>query len=171
MPAATPPMAFLYSDDIKARFRARGWVWSSGSLYFNGNRTASHPHLHISIDGQRTVRRASRDWSEGDIRAAVTMIAYSDGGQGRGGGGTTYMRLGTPVTGPRPEGAGPPPAPRPVAGHAGPSAMRLDQTADIVRAHDAPPSATNYAARATRIADPRIMTELEWLMSYFLPDE
>ncbi|SFK23913.1 hypothetical protein SAMN03159338_3646 [Sphingomonas sp. NFR04] len=170
MPAATQPMAFLYSDDIKARFRARGWVWSSGSLYYNGNGTASHPHLHISIDGQRTVRRGSPDRPEGDIRAAVTMIAYSDGGQGRGGGGTTYMRLGTPVMGPRPEGAGPPPAPLVLAGYTGPSTLRLDQTPDIVRSRDAPP-ATNYAARATRIADPRIRSELEWVMAYFLPDE
>lgn len=163
-------MRFLYSDDIKDRFVARGWVWSSGSLYYNGNNTAAHPHLHVLINGRNTVRRANPrvhpdDYlsSAGDIRGAITMIAYSDGMQGQGGGGTTYMRLRDPVAaGPRPNGAVPPPASPPRPDYSGPSLQHLARTPDI---------ATNYTARATRISDTRILEELEWLMAYFLPEQ
>lgn len=163
-------MQFLYSDEIKTRFRRRGWVWSSGSLYYNGNNTTAHPHLHILIDGQNTVRApdASADADDyrraaGDIRGAVTMIAYSDGMQGQGGGGITYMRLRTPLAaGPRPDGAVPPPAAQTRPRYSGPSLRHLDRTPEI---------ATNYAARATRVTDSRILEELEWLMAYFLPEQ
>jgi hypothetical protein len=84
-----PPITYMFTDDISKKFRDRGWVrGSGGDLYYNGNSTTEHPHLHLRIRGQRTVRVG------GDIRLAVSMLAWSDGQQGRGGGGWTYIRDG-----------------------------------------------------------------------------
>jgi hypothetical protein len=77
----------MFTDDISAAFRARGWVrGSGGDLYYNGRNSTDHPHLHLRINGRGTVRVGR------DIRLAVTMLAWSDGMQGRGGGGWTYIR-------------------------------------------------------------------------------
>lgn len=161
-------MQFLYSDEIKTLFRNRGWVWSSGSLYFNGNNTAAHPHLHIMIDGQRTVRRGDNEISAGDMRSAVTMIAYSDGGQGHGGGGRTFMQLqNAPAPGPRPAGAPPAPAAAPVL-PGGPNMQHATRSVGFMYASGG--AGTQYEARTAFIMDPRMLNELEWLMSYFLPD-
>ena len=44
-----------------------------------------HPHLHMRFNGQGSVRTGR------DIRLAITMLAWSDGRQGQGGGGQTYI--------------------------------------------------------------------------------
>jgi hypothetical protein len=82
----------MFTDDISAAFRARGWVrGAGGDLYYNGRNSSDHPHLHLRINGRNTVREGR------DIRLAVTMLAWSDGMQGAGGGGRTYIRDATVI--------------------------------------------------------------------------
>jgi hypothetical protein len=89
-PSHTPtPEAHMASDDISRAFQHRGWVrGAGGDLYYNGEgQSTTHPHLHLRIDGRNFPVPEG-----GDIRGAVTMLAWSDGRQGQGGGGRTYIR-------------------------------------------------------------------------------
>jgi hypothetical protein len=74
----------MLSHEVINVFETRGWKSSAGSLYFNGIGTTAHPHLHLVIG--RTMPRVNRD-----VRIAVQMLAWSDGGQDRGGGGRTFI--------------------------------------------------------------------------------
>lgn len=77
---------YIAREDVARAFRDRGWApGAGGALYYNGNRTTAHPHLHLQINGYNTVRVG------GDIRLAITMLSWSDGLQGQGGGGWTYI--------------------------------------------------------------------------------
>jgi hypothetical protein len=76
----------MLPSDVRRAFERLGWVPYSGDLYFNGAGTTRHPHLHLKTSSQLRLVRVDRD-----IRLAVTMLAWSDGGQGRGGGGTTFI--------------------------------------------------------------------------------
>ncbi len=85
-----PPVPqYMLPSDVRSAFERLGWVPYSGDLYFNGAGTTTHPHLHLKTSSQFRLVRVDRD-----IRLAVTMLAWSDGGQGRGGGGTTFIRDG-----------------------------------------------------------------------------
>ena len=90
--STTVPVQYMMSDDVAAAFRARGWIrGAGGDLYYNGHGSTQHPHLHLRINGRSTVRVGR------DIRLAVVMLAWSDGQQGQGGGGWTYIRAGNIV--------------------------------------------------------------------------
>lgn len=74
-------MPSMMPADIRDAFEDRGWKSrSGGELYFNGLGTTSHPHLHLQIASLRT---GTRPREGGDIRLAVTMLAYSDGKHGK----------------------------------------------------------------------------------------
>ena len=83
-PTAAKESTHMLSHQVIGVFETRGWKSSAGSLYFNGKGTTDHPHLHMVIG--RTMPRIDRD-----VRIAVQMLAWSDGGQGRGGGGRTFV--------------------------------------------------------------------------------
>lgn len=71
----------MMPSDIRDRFLDRGWQSrSGGELYFNGFRTTTHPHLHLQI---ASLRSGTRPRIGGDLRMAVTMLAYSDGRHGK----------------------------------------------------------------------------------------
>jgi len=79
-----PPIK-LSRSQCSDGFKSRGWVkgnMGGGDLYFDGNGGNQHPHFHLTING---------DGGPRDIRAGVSMLAWSDGGQHLGGGGTTYI--------------------------------------------------------------------------------
>ena len=76
---------FMTRSEIADAFGARGWKGQSGEYYFDGNGGKLHPHLHMRFNGQGSVRTGR------DIRLAITMLAWSDGRQGQGGGGQTYI--------------------------------------------------------------------------------
>lgn len=79
-------MSSMEAPDVERVFRNRNWVRGAGGhLYFNGNGGSTHPHLHLILNGVGCVP------SGGDARAAVRMLAFSDGAQGQGGGGVTYV--------------------------------------------------------------------------------
>jgi hypothetical protein len=78
-------MTFMTRSDIADAFGARGWQGRSGEYFFDGRGGTLHPHLHMRFQGQSTVREGR------DIRLAITMLAWSDGRQGQGGGGQTYI--------------------------------------------------------------------------------
>jgi hypothetical protein len=84
----------LYSGEVIKVFETMGWVHGSGGeLYFNGRGTTAHPHLHLRIgDVSSDYYRVMRE--KKDVRRAIAMVAWSDGGQGRGGGGVTFIRDG-----------------------------------------------------------------------------
>lgn len=83
---AVVPDTNFSSDGVADVYKTRGWVrGAGGDLYFNGNRTADHPHLHLKLN--TSVKIALN----GDVRGAVTMLAWSDGRQGQGGGGRTIV--------------------------------------------------------------------------------
>lgn len=81
---------YMLGTEVTDSFKRRGWYPASGELFFDGRyeRQTTHPHLHMRVNGQGTVREGR------DVRIAVTMLAWSDGRQGRGGGGTTFIRDG-----------------------------------------------------------------------------
>jgi hypothetical protein len=82
-------VVYMTRDAVSRAFQARGWVrGAGGDLYFNGLRTSAHPHLHARI-GNFGMVRVGRN-----IQLAVSMLAWSDGMQGQGGGGRTYIRGG-----------------------------------------------------------------------------
>ena len=76
------------AESVSKVFETRGWIANSGNLYFNGNGTADHPHLHLMLD--RSIKIALN----GDVRKCVTMLAWSDGKQGQGGGGRNLVNKG-----------------------------------------------------------------------------
>jgi hypothetical protein len=79
-------VVYMTRDAVSRAFRARGWVRSAGGdLYYNGLRTTTHPHLHVQIGNYGMVRVGR------NIQLAVSMMAWSDGRQGQGGGGRTYI--------------------------------------------------------------------------------
>lgn len=73
---------------VRTAFANRGWVAQASELFFDGRGGASHPHLHLRLEGRGTVPVG------GDIRAAVKMLAWSDGQQHAGGGGRLCIRVG-----------------------------------------------------------------------------
>ena len=82
-------LQYMLPTDVSYAFRNRGWKpRAGGDLYFDGLGGTNHPHLHLRLSSQSLVR------IDGDIRMAVKMLAWSDGGQGRGGGGITFIRDG-----------------------------------------------------------------------------
>jgi hypothetical protein len=82
---------FMLHSEILDAFKGRGWVSRSGELFFDGRGGTLHPHLHMRIRRDATVRRGR------DIRMAVHMCAWSDGMQHAGGGGRTMIRDGEPT--------------------------------------------------------------------------
>ena len=75
----------LTSYDVFDAFRKRGWVkGAGGELYFDGHGKTDHPHLHLRV-------KQGMHLPGKDIRMNVAMLAYSDGKQGQGGGGKTYI--------------------------------------------------------------------------------
>lgn len=81
------PPTLLSRAQCSDGFVRRGWVrGAGGDLYFDGVGGANHPHLHLRIAGTGGPR---------DIRAGVSLLAWSDGNQGRGGGGTTFIHNGS----------------------------------------------------------------------------
>lgn len=83
-PTARKESTHMLSHQVINVFETRDWKSSAGSLYFNGKGTTEHPHLHLVIG--KTMPRVNRD-----VRVAVQMLAWSDGGQGSGGGGRTFI--------------------------------------------------------------------------------
>jgi hypothetical protein len=83
--AANAQPAMMSRSDLFDAFRRRGWVKQSAELFFDGTRFAEHPHLHMRLARDPRVMRGR------DIRLGVGMLAFSDGQQGRGGGGTTFI--------------------------------------------------------------------------------
>jgi hypothetical protein len=86
VPQAIVPDTNYTADGVADVFKVRGWVrGAGGDLYFNGNRTTDHPHLHLKLNTGIKIAL------NGDVRGAVNMLAWSDGGQGMGGGGRTFV--------------------------------------------------------------------------------
>lgn len=87
------PLRRMFQTDVSDAFEGRGWNrQSGGQLYLDGNGGRLHPHLHLSvvaIPGTSDGRR--------EIRMGVSMLAWSDGRQGSGGGGITYIFQGRPT--------------------------------------------------------------------------
>lgn len=84
-------MVFMTRSEVTEGFISRGWYQTQGNLYFDGSLSRAqtvHPHLHLMIDGQGTVKQGR------DIRLSIRMLAYSDGMQGSGGGGTNFITRG-----------------------------------------------------------------------------
>lgn len=81
----------LFTDDISRLFRERGWRKQSAEYFFDGKGGSSYPHLHMHISQTNEFQSYSVR-SGGDVRGAIKMVAWSDGGQGRGGGGQTVWR-------------------------------------------------------------------------------
>lgn len=74
-------MTLMMPDQIKRAFMDRGWVkGAGGDLYYNGNRTTAHPHLHLRTS---SIHAGPRPMVGRDIRLAVCMLAFSDGQRGR----------------------------------------------------------------------------------------
>ena len=82
--ATLPTMAPMeYFITVETVLRANGWTKGVGpNFYFPPN----HPHIHITV-----VNSSARHTPEASIYSTVTMVAISDGQQGRGGGGTTFF--------------------------------------------------------------------------------
>ena len=73
---------------VRQGFLDRNWIaGAGGDLYFDGQGGATHPHLHLKIEGRGTVLTV------GDIRSSAKMLAYSTGQQHLGIPGRTFLRL------------------------------------------------------------------------------
>ena len=83
-------MPYMLGTQITDAFVKRGWAKrAGGELYFDGKGGSDHPHLHLRVDTMGNVVPIGKD-----VRLAVKMLAWSDGGQGRGGGGTSFIQNG-----------------------------------------------------------------------------
>jgi hypothetical protein len=86
-------MPYMLPTQISDAFQRRGWARrAGGDLYFDGRGGSDHPHLHLRLDTGSQVVPVGKD-----IRLAVRMLAWSDGNQGRGGGGRNFIQNGDPV--------------------------------------------------------------------------
>lgn len=83
-------MPYMLPTQVSEAFEKRGWKRrSGGDLYCDGLGGSEHPHLHLRLNTKANTVRVG-----GDIRMAVNMLAWSDGNQGRGGGGKTFIHNG-----------------------------------------------------------------------------
>ncbi len=90
-------MPYKMPTVVRQDFQARGWVVQQGNYFFDGQGGSAHPHLHMLIEGRGTVQAGvAGAGGQGDIRAAVKMLAWSDGQQHQGGGGRALIRVGGP---------------------------------------------------------------------------
>lgn len=66
----------MTSEEVRRIFKLRGWESSGADLYFNGNRTTAHPHLHMLLNSK------VRPLLERDVRICIGMLAWSAGNGG-----------------------------------------------------------------------------------------
>lgn len=77
VPTPLAAQTHMTSSEVRHVFEQRGWRSNiGGDLYFNGNQTTAHPHLHMLLSSYERPRLGR------DVRISIRMLAWSAGNGG-----------------------------------------------------------------------------------------